>query len=133
MSHLDPFTNQHELEVQRIIHLQNLANQLPDTFIDIKKVTKSHVLAANTPTQIDVLIGQLTNEFKIRLKCGKPIGPNDVTPQKMRTQGKLGTLERTITMINQSKIDKFIALKEAQIKQKVPEEAHIEQEIPKEI
>ena len=50
MSHLDPFTNQHELEVQRIIHLQNLVNQLPDTFIDIKKVTKSHVLAANTPT-----------------------------------------------------------------------------------
>ena len=56
MSHLDPRTNQCELEVQRIIYLQNLANQLPDTFIDIKKVTKSHILAANTPTQIDVLI-----------------------------------------------------------------------------
>ena len=56
MSYLDPFTNQCELEVQRITHLQNLANQLPDTFIDIKRVTKSHILAANTPTQIDVLI-----------------------------------------------------------------------------
>ena len=133
MSHLDPFTNQHELKVQRIIHLQNLVNQLPDTFIDIKKVTKSHVLAANTPTQIDVLIGQLTNEFKIRLKCGRPIGPNDVTPQKMRTQRKLGTLEEAIKMTDQSKIDKSIVLKEAQIKKKVPKEAHIKQEAPEEV
>ena len=40
LSHFDPRTNQCELEVQRIIHLQNLANQLPDTFVDAKKVTK---------------------------------------------------------------------------------------------
>ena len=44
MTHLDPRTNQCELEVQRIIHLQNLANQLPNAFIDTKKVTKSHIL-----------------------------------------------------------------------------------------
>ena len=50
MTHLDLRTNQCELEVQRIIHLQNLANQLPDAFIDTKKVTKSHILAVNTPT-----------------------------------------------------------------------------------
>ena len=50
MTHLDPRTNQCELEVQRIIHLQNLANQLPDAFIDTKKVTKSYILTANTPT-----------------------------------------------------------------------------------
>ena len=133
MSYLDPFTNQCELEVQRIIHLQNLANQLPDTFIDIKKVTKSHILAANTPTQIDVLIEQLPKEFKIRLKSGRPVGPNDVTPWKMRTQGKLGTLEEAIKMIDQSKIDKSIASKEAQIKKKVPKEEHIEQEILEEV
>ena len=114
--------------------MQNLANQLPDAFIDTKKkLLKSHIIATNTLTQVDVLVKQLTNESKIRLKHGRPINSKDVTPQKRRTQGKLGTLERTITMINQSKIDKFIALKEAQIKQKVPEEAHIEQEIPKEI
>ena len=57
MTHLDPHTNQCELEVQMIIHLQNPANQLPDAFIDTKKVTKSHILAANTPTRIDVLVG----------------------------------------------------------------------------
>ena len=65
MSHLDPHTNQYELEVQRIIYLQNLANQLPDTFIDTKKVTKSHIPATNTLAWINVLIGQLTNESKI--------------------------------------------------------------------
>ena len=57
MSHLNPYTNQCELEVQRIIHLQNLANQLQDAFIDTKKVTKSYILTANTPTRIDILVG----------------------------------------------------------------------------
>ena len=54
MSHFDPRINQCELEVQRIIHLQNLANQLPYAFINTKKVTKSHVPAANAPSWIDV-------------------------------------------------------------------------------
>ena len=54
MSHLDPHTNQCKLEFQMIIHLKNLANQLPDAFIDIKKVIKSHILTANTLIQIDV-------------------------------------------------------------------------------
>ena len=85
MTHLDPRTNQCELEVQKIIHLQNLANQLLDPFIDTKKVTKSHISAANTPARIDVLVKLLTNEFKIRLKRGRPVGSNDVTPRKMRT------------------------------------------------
>ena len=56
MTHLDSRTNQCELEVQRIIYLQNLANQLPDAFIDTKKVTKSHISATNTPARIDVPI-----------------------------------------------------------------------------
>ena len=84
MTHLNPHTNQCELEVQRIIHFQNIANQLPDAFIDIKKVTKSHILAANTSTWIDVLTGQLINESKIHLKCGRPVGSKDVTPKKKR-------------------------------------------------
>ena len=54
MSHFDSLTNQCELEVQRIIHLKNIANQLPNDFIDTKKVTKSHILAVNAPTRIDV-------------------------------------------------------------------------------
>ena len=70
MSHFDTRTNKCELEVKMIIYLQNMANQLPDAFIDTKKVTKSHILDANTLAQIDVPKGQLENEFKIRPKCG---------------------------------------------------------------
>ena len=91
MTHHDPRTNQCELEVQRIIHLQNLANQ-PDAFIDTKKVTKSHIPTVNIPTRIDVPIGQLTNESKIRLKRSRLVGLKDVTPRKRRTQEKLGNL-----------------------------------------
>ena len=96
MSHLNHRTSQCELEVQRIIHLQNLANPLPDAFIDTKKVTKSHILIANTPARIDVPVGHLINESKIRLKHGRPVGSKDVTPWKRRTQEKLGTLEEVM-------------------------------------
>ena len=82
MSHFDPLTNQCELEVQRIIHLQNLAK---DTFIDTKKVTKSHISTVNAPTRIDVLEGQLENKSQIRLKRGRPIGSKGLTPWKRRT------------------------------------------------
>ncbi|WJZ80818.1 hypothetical protein VitviT2T_000703 [Vitis vinifera] len=132
MTHLDPRTNQCELEVQRIIHLQNLANQLPDAFIDTKKVTKLYIPTANTPARIDVPVRQLTNESKIRLKRGRPVGSKDVTPRKRRTQEKLDTLEETIKITDQFKIDKSIALEEAQVMQKAPEDAHIEQEAPEE-
>ena len=49
LSHFDPHTKQWELEVQRIIHLQGIANQLPNVFTDSKRLVKSHIPAANTP------------------------------------------------------------------------------------
>ena len=76
-----------------IIHLHNLENQLPYAFFDAKKVTKSHILATNAPTQINVPEGQLANESKIRLKRGRPIGSNDITPQKKRIQMRIDTPE----------------------------------------
>ena len=100
MNHLDPCANQCEVEVQRIIHLQNLANQLPDAFIDTKKVTKSHIPPANTLAWIDVSVGQLKNESKIRLKYGRPVNSKDVTPRKKKTQEKLSTLKEVIKMID---------------------------------
>ena len=36
--HLDPHTKQSELEVQRILHLQDLADQLSDAFTNPNKV-----------------------------------------------------------------------------------------------
>ena len=80
MSHFDHRTNQCELEVQMIIHLQNIANQLPYAFIDTKKVTKSNIPTVNAPTRINVPEGQLANEYKILLKRCIPISSKDITP-----------------------------------------------------
>ena len=81
LSHLNPRTNQCELEIQRITHLQGIANQLPDVFIDNKKIVKSHISAANTLAQIEVPIGQsvniAANELKPHMKRGRPIGVKD--------------------------------------------------------
>ena len=81
LSHLNPRTNQCELEIQRITHLQGIANQLPDVFTDNKKIVKSHIPAANTPARIEVPIGQsvniAANELKPHMKRGRPIGVKD--------------------------------------------------------
>ncbi|XP_058733845.1 uncharacterized protein LOC131605515 [Vicia villosa] len=80
LSHLDPRTKQYELEVQKIIHLQNLANQLPNAFTDPKGVTKSYIPAANAPIKTDIPVGQ-SNESQPRLKRGRPIGSKDKNPR----------------------------------------------------
>ena len=80
MCHFDHRTNQYELEVQKIIHFQNLANKLPDAFIDTKKVTKSHIPTANALAQINVPKGKLENKSKICLKRERFIGSKDLTP-----------------------------------------------------
>lgn len=67
LSHLDPCTNQCELEVQRIIHWQSTVNQLPNEFINNKKIVKSHISAANTLARIEVPIGQSINIAKMSL------------------------------------------------------------------
>ena len=78
LSHLDPCINQCELEVQRIIYLQSIANQLPDVFTHSKKIVKSHISTTNTLTRIEVPIGQsiniVANVSKPRLKHGRPLG-----------------------------------------------------------
>ena len=84
-----------------MIHLQNIANQLPDAFIDTKKVTRSHIPAANTPARIIVPEGQsgdvIANESKARLKRGRPIGSKDKVSRKrkehVKTHGEFKTPE----------------------------------------
>ena len=110
LSHFDHRTNQCELEVQRIIHLYNLANQLSDAFVDAKKVTKSHIPVVNALARIEVPQGQKENESKPLLKYGRPIGLKDLAPQKRRTKA------------NQN------ALVEEHDEQRTPVEAHIEQQ-----
>ena len=78
-------------------------------------MTKSHILVANTLARIDVHVGQLTNESKIRLNRGRLVGSKDVTSRKRKTQEKLGTLKKVIKMTNKFKIDKSRTPEEAQI------------------
>ena len=93
-----------ELEDQKIINLKNLENQLPNAFVDTKKVTKSHIPDANVPARVNVSEGKKANESKTRSKRRRPIGSKDITPQKMRTNGKKNAHE------------------EANIKNQIPEE-----------
>jgi hypothetical protein len=50
----DPRTTETELQVQKIIYLQRLANELPDAFTNYKGVTKSFILVRNTPERVEV-------------------------------------------------------------------------------
>ena len=72
-----------EPEVQKIIHLQDLVDKLPDTFTDPKDVTKSHITAAMLqsnwcPRRIslkDQIILQIS--LKQRMKRDKPVSSKD--------------------------------------------------------
>ena len=84
--HLDPRTNQCEQEFQKIIYMQNIANQLPNAFTNLSRITKSYILAANAQVRVDVPIGQnvKVNESGQRLKRGRAIGSKDKNPRKKR-------------------------------------------------
>jgi hypothetical protein len=86
LSHLDPRTNQCELEIQNIIHLQNIANKLPDIFTTNKKMVKSHILTANAPSRIEIPKRKkdniVANESISRLKRGRPVGAKDKNHRK---------------------------------------------------
>ncbi|KAK4737432.1 hypothetical protein R3W88_001129 [Solanum pinnatisectum] len=88
LSHLDPRTNQCEKEVQKIIYLQNIANQLPDAFTNLPRVTKSYSPAANAQVRVDVPIGQnvKANESGPCLKRGRPIDSKDKILRKGKEQ-----------------------------------------------
>jgi hypothetical protein len=50
----DSGTKETELQVQRIINLQHIANNLPDAFTNTKCVTKSSFPARNVPERIEI-------------------------------------------------------------------------------
>ena len=52
---------------------------MPDAFIDLKRVTKSYIPAANAPEKINVQEGQpsTANESKATIKHGRPLGSKD--------------------------------------------------------
>ena len=118
LSHLDPRTKQFELEIQKIIHVQSLANQLSNVFINSTKVTKSHIPAANIPTRIEIPTGKLqsnmTNEPKPQLKRGRPISSKDTIPRKGKSVTSM-TREEHITVKPQ--VNEQVASAEAPVKE----------------
>ena len=87
LSYLDPRTSQCEIEVRRIVHLWQIANQLLDAFTDVVKVTKLYVLTINTLARVVVPAKQLSvkaaNECSVTCqKCGRPLSSIDSAPQK---------------------------------------------------
>ena len=74
--------------MQKIVHLQAIANQLPDAFTDTKRVTKSYIPAANAPARIEIpeikSENKNTHESKTRQKRGRPIGSKDKNPRKIK-------------------------------------------------
>jgi hypothetical protein len=82
ISYLDPWSGQCELKVQKIIHLQRMTNELPDAFINTKRVTKSHIPTLNTPARIDITPAEVT----IQIKRGRPIGSKDKNPRNKKEQ-----------------------------------------------
>ncbi|GJV23042.1 disease resistance CC-NBS-LRR class family protein [Tanacetum coccineum] len=61
---------------------------LPDAFIDTKRVTKSHIPAANAPARVEMPNKQagdnITQESQKCLKRGRPIGSKDKNPRKRK-------------------------------------------------
>ena len=57
-----------------IIHLQNLANQIPDAFVDTKKVTKSHIPAEMFQHGLISLKDKKHMSLKHARSVGDPLG-----------------------------------------------------------
>ena len=60
--YLDPRTRQCELEVQKFIDLQRIANKLPNVFLDTKRITTSYMPAKNASIQLMSLLDNHTPE-----------------------------------------------------------------------
>ncbi|XP_074355978.1 uncharacterized protein LOC141695644 [Apium graveolens] len=72
LNSIDSRTNQCESEFQRIIHMQNIVNQMPDAFSDSRHIIRSHIPTVNAlPHQ----------------KRGRPIGVKDIIPRKRKLIG----------------------------------------------
>ena len=114
-SHLDPYSSTCEQEVPKIIHLQKIANQMPDGFTNLKRITKPHIHPKNVPIRIDIPIGPSTsviaNESKTHLKCSRPLGSKDQNPKKRKIKCQDDTMKEShmeVQKLNKSDIHERI-------------------------
>ena len=127
LSQFDPRTHECKNKVQRIIHLQSIANRLPDAFNDATKITKSHIPAVNAPSRIVVPEGQAKmDENPPQLKRGRPIGSKDTVPRKRRGKNQESTPEEPGAVLTSKELN---ALEEAQTHEKITNPRNTENSI----
>jgi len=115
--HLDPYNKSWEENVKKIVHLQDLANQLPDSSTDLKKVTKSHVPAVNVPARIEISkLNDVASTSKARLKRGRPMSSKDKNLRKRKGTKKVNIIESDLEKIldNDKSENEKCALEKAQ-------------------
>ncbi|XP_076956929.1 uncharacterized protein LOC143632248 [Bidens hawaiensis] len=90
--------------------LKKIANQLPDAFIEPKRVTKSHIPAVKAPIEIVVLEGQLSisNESNARLKRGRPIISKDKNPQKKKGANNVDGLVKVTSIPEKESLEETL-------------------------
>ena len=93
---------------------------------------KSHIPTANTPSRIEVLVGQSVNiganESKPHLKCGRPVSVKDKIPWKRKVQEKQVTAHKEA--IPRKQVTKIIDLSKT-YEQKSPDNKPLEVLSPK--
>ncbi|KAL0355166.1 UNVERIFIED_CONTAM: hypothetical protein Sradi_3963500 [Sesamum radiatum] len=130
MSFMDLRTNDSKLEVQQIIHLQSVANKLPDTLTDTKKVTKSYIPTENVPAHSEVpkviLTQSKASESQICRKDSRLFGSKDANPQKRKEHIVLINHDANVTTSNVSedKIPKAIVSKDSKRNEQDPEDIY---------
>jgi hypothetical protein len=79
----DPHTKETELQVHKIIELQQITSNLSDTFIDYEGVTKSLNYAINVPCRVEVPI-----KTTPPLKIGRESQQKDASNKRPKTMRK---------------------------------------------
>jgi hypothetical protein len=85
ISNSDPRTSETELQVQKIINLQHIANNTPDAFTNYKAVTKSYNPARNVLERVEV--PKKTTQLPSKRGRSTAIS-TDVAPSKQRKKNK---------------------------------------------
>jgi hypothetical protein len=100
----DPHTKETELQVQKIINLQNVANNLPDAFTDYKGVTKSWNPMVNAPERVEV--SKKTTQAPSVVKRGRVAQTKkDNTPNKRLRKEKTRPLQKAVN-VSQPMVDR---------------------------
>ena len=105
ISSSDPRTQETELQVWKIINLPYLANNLPDSFTDLKGVTKSLNPARNAPERVEVPIK--TTQLPIPKKRGSSTASD---PEHASSKQQRKSRKKTSESVNagQLNVDKHL-------------------------